>query len=244
MAKNIYKPLDGSRETEKVAAERWQYPDVGLQSESKKGGIGILTAEKIEAIQRQAYQQAYDEGYAEGFQKGREEGKQSLTTVMAQLQSAIQFLQHPLHELDESVVQQVFALVVSITRQLVRREIKTDPGEIVAVIREAISLLPLANNRVSIFLHPEDHALLKDIFSTMSDAEHWRFVDDIGLQRGDCRVSTELSTIDASLETRLMSVVNSVWGGERGHDVTTTNNDASDSSNQQDTRDNNKDAET
>ena len=200
-------------------AERWQYPDVGAHSESKKGGVGILTAEKIEAIQQQAYQQAYEEGYAEGFEKGKQDGKQSLTSLKTTLENAVAFVQQPLQDLNQDVVQQMFDLVVSITRQLVRREIKTDPGEIVAVIRDAINLLPISKNQIVIALHPEDNALLKELFTTMGEAEQWRFIDDIGLQRGDCKITSDISSIDATLETRLMSVINKVWGGGREQDA-------------------------
>jgi len=205
--------------SDKQVAERWQYPDVGHSSESKKGGIGILTAEKIEAIQREAYQQAYEEGHREGFEKGRQEGRKSLQELKTVLDNAVDFVQQPLAELDQEVMQQLFDLVVSITRQLVRREVKTDPGEIVAVIRDAINLLPVANTRITIALHPEDNAVLKDLFKSMTQEEQWNFVDDIGLQRGDCKIRTNVSTIDATLESRLMNVVNKIWGDKRETDI-------------------------
>jgi len=215
VAKNTSNPPNAP---EQQKAQRWQYPDVGHSSESKKGGIGILTAEKLEAIQKQAYQQAYNEGYAEGFNKGHQEGKQTLSAMHQQLNEAISLVQQPLRDLDQAVLNQIFELVVSIARQLVKREIKTDPGEIVAVIRDAIKLLPVSSNKINIALHPEDNALLKELFKSSQEAEQWRLIDDISLQRGDCKVTTNISSIDASLENRLMSVVNKIWGGEREGD--------------------------
>lgn len=215
MAKNTSNPNNAP---DKTQAQRWQYPDVGHSSESKKGGVGILTAEKIEAIQNQAYQQAYAEGYAEGFEKGHQEGKHALDESFKQLNQALSFVQQPLRDIDQAVVDQIFELVVSIARQLVKRELKTDPGEIVAVIRDAIKLLPVSSNKINIALHPDDNALLKDLFKSTQEAEQWRFIDDIGLQRGDCKISTDISSIDASLENRLISVVNKVWGGGREDD--------------------------
>jgi len=215
--KNTYK-TNAPKQADSQPAERWQYPDVGHNSESKKGGVGILTAEKIELIQKQAFKQAYDEGYKKGFEKGQQDGKQSLAASKAILDKAYMLLQSPLNDLDQEMVNQLFELTISIARQLIRREIKTDPGEIVAVIREAIQLLPVATNRVSIALHPQDNALLKDLFKTMNGVDHWRLIDDISLQRGDCKISTEVSSIDATLETRLLSVTNKIWGGEREND--------------------------
>lgn len=199
-------------------AQRWQYPDVGQGSHANQGGVGILTAEKLEAIQKQAYQQAYNEGYAEGFKKGHQDGEQALAEFHKLLNQAVSLVQQPLRDLDQEVMDQIFELVVSIARQLVKRELKTDPGEIVAVIRDAIKLLPVSSNKINIALHPEDSALLKDLFKSTQEAEQWRFIDDIGLQRGDCKVTTEISHIDASLENRLISVANKAWGGGREGD--------------------------
>lgn len=217
MAKNTYRPQDG------VNPERWQYPDVSLESESKQA-TGILTAEKLEAIQNQAYQQAYEEGFAKGFADGQDKGKQSLAALLAVIEKSAAQIETPLEQLDNLVVDQMVELVVAITRQLIRREMKTEPGEIVAVVREAVSLLPVSENRINISLHPEDVALLNDIFQSKSDTEHWHFVEDIALQRGDCKISTAFSTIDASLDTRLFSIVNKLWGGEREHDNAVTQN--------------------
>jgi len=212
VAKNTYNP------EEEANAQRWQYPDVGLDSESKNAGVGILTAEKIESIQNQAYQQAYDEGYAKGFAEGQEKGKQSLEGLLAVINKTAEQIEKPLQQLDDRVLEQMYELVVAITRQLIRREMKTEPGEIVAVVREAISLLPVNENRINISLHPDDVALLKELFQSNNEADHWHFIDDIGLQRGDCKITTEFSTIDASLETRLFSIVNKLWGGDREDD--------------------------
>jgi len=207
-----------SKPPDQRQAQRWQFPDVGNAVESKKGSIGFLTAEKVEALQKQAYQQAYSEGYAEGFNKGHQEGKRKLEELHQQLNDVICLVQQPLNDLDQEVIDQIFELVVSIARQLVKRELKTDPGEIVAVIRDAIKLLPVSSNKINIALHPEDNALLKGLFKYTQEAEQWRIIDDIGLQRGDCKVTTEISRIDASLEDRLISVANKAWGGEREGD--------------------------
>jgi flagellar assembly protein FliH len=49
--------------------------------------------------------------------------------------------------------------------------------------------------------------------------EHaWKVVDDPVLARGGCKVLTDTSQIDASLETRLTAILATVLGGERSHD--------------------------
>ena len=103
-------------------------------------------------------------------------------------------------------------------KQLVRREIKTDPGQIVAVVREALSVLPIASQNVRLHLHPEDAVLVRAALSLNEGEYAWRIVED-GLQnRGGCQLMTDSSRIDASVETRLAAIIAKVLGGERGSD--------------------------
>lgn len=217
MGKNISKILP--KETVKQA-QRWQCPNVGNEGlESRNAtGAGILTAEKLESVQREAFKQAYKEGYAKGFEKGVANGKQTLLPAIKNVNQIALALIAPLQDVSEQVQQQLFELAVLISRQIVRREIKTDPGQIVAVVREAIAALPVSSNRLQIRVVPEDRILLQDVFVNAGEAELWCFIDDITLQRGDCKVTTEFSSIDATVETRLTAIINGILGGERDQD--------------------------
>ena len=52
----------------------------------------------------------------------------------AYLAKLLDNLTRPIEELDEAVEEQLLQLTISVARQLVRRELKTDPGEIIAII--------------------------------------------------------------------------------------------------------------
>ena len=50
---------------------------------------------------------------------------------------------------------------MALARQIVRRELKTDPTQIIGIIREAIAALPVAARDVRVHLHPEDAAVVR-----------------------------------------------------------------------------------
>ena len=111
------------------------------------------------------------------------------------------------------------ALAIAVAGQLIRRELKQDPGEIVAVVREAIAALPSNSRRVQIALHPEDAQLVRERLALAeSDQRAWGVAEDPTLTRGGCRVTTEHSRIDASVEKRLAAVIARMMGGEREND--------------------------
>ncbi len=222
-------------DTESV--QRWQPPSVGAPSTSvfhheaeleaeqqaqtealEDASANIPTAEDIE----QWRQQAFDEGYAEGKQQALQENE----AIKAQLQTLIAFFEKPLQHMNEEVEQQLNLLAVTLAQQLVRREIKTEPGEIVALIRESVKLLPANSRKLRIYLHPEDAEIVRNALKLdeQDDDHQWKLVEDPMITRGGCEIKSEQSTINATLENRLQALAASVLGGERiedKHDLAT-----------------------
>ncbi len=121
----------------------------------------------------------------------------------------------PLELLDEEVEQQLVLLALAVGKQLARRELKTDPAQITALIREAVGRLPAAARDVRVFLHPEDAAAVAERLATAGQERAWTMVEDPTLARGGCLVRTENSQIDARLESRVNAIVSSMLGEER-----------------------------
>ncbi len=70
-------------------------------------------------------------------------------------------LAKPFDELDAEVERELLTLAMALARQIVRRELKTDPTQIIGIIREAIAALPVAARDVRVHLHPEDAAVVQ-----------------------------------------------------------------------------------
>ena len=198
-----------------------------------------LTVEEIEAMQKQAYDEAFQHGRQEGFEQGRaegyEEGKKQgfeeggklgyeenlhlLQKQTAELALLMETLSEPFQQLDETVEDELVKLAIAIASQIIRREIKHDPGEIVAVIREAIKVLPLASQKITLTLHPEDAELVRSALKLDDSLPPWRLLDNPLISRGGCTVDTETSHVDATVENRLAAVVATVLGGDRQQDT-------------------------
>lgn len=178
-----------------------------------------LTVEQLEAIQQEAFQEAYDKGFQAGHQEGINSGATEIATKSQHLQHIIQSLADPLQAVDDTVREELLALSLAVARQIVRRELRQDPEQVVAVVREALGALPSAARNISIHLHPEDATLVRDSLAVgEGDGENWRLAEDLTLTRGGCRVESNTSRIDASVEKRLNSVVAELMGGTRSDD--------------------------
>jgi len=174
----------------------------------------IPTASRLEQIENRAYQ----DGYQRGLKDGHAAGEAELNKVVLRLENVLDRVSAPLAKVDERVEQELVELAFAIARQIVRRELKTDPGQVMAVIREAVANLPIANARIRVFLHPEDAVVVRRVLCADEEETNWQVVEDPGLTRGGCRMETDRSRIDASVEARLAAIAATIFGGERDGD--------------------------
>jgi len=186
--------------------ERWTVPAI-----DGSDGLGFITAQRLQDLQQGAYDEAYQEGLAAGKRSGADEMKRNVERFEALLQA----LARPFNELDDAVEKQLVELSMAVVKQLFRREINTDPGHVIGVVREAIQLLPLASRNIVIHLHPEDAKLVQESLSSTDGERVWSIAEDPLLARGGCKVSTDNSHIDAQAETRLQTVISRITGDER-----------------------------
>ncbi|HYE37819.1 flagellar assembly protein FliH [Methylocaldum sp.] len=188
------------------------------------------TAEEIEVMQKQAYEEAraagykegsergYQDGREEGYRQGYDEGRVNAASLAQRFQELIGCLDEPLAQVEGQVEQELVALAIAIAKQLIRRELKTEPGEIIAVVRQAIAILPSGARKIGLHIHPDDAELIRSALALDELGPRWRIVEDPLLTRGGCRVTTDTSYIDATVEKRLASVIARLLGGERDED--------------------------
>ena len=215
MEKSSFRVISGS---ESAACVPWQAPEVAdAHGAAAAAHAAPPTAARIEEIQRQAYEEAFALGRREGLEQGRRQAQEKAE----RLEAILDLLGEPLRELDERVVEEVVGLALTVARHLVRREIRTDPGQIVAVVQQAAAALPAAARRVRVVLHPEDAATVREALNGAGRPERggaWQIVEDPAMMRGGCRVETEHSRVDASVEKRLAAIAAELLGGERERD--------------------------
>ena len=220
------------------AVKRWQAPEVGDQARRRAATAARvvkpvepaapatptesvaetapspMTIEQIEQIQ----QEAREEGFRQGEAEGREEGMAAVRAEAEHLRLVLDSLVPFVEILDRQLEQELVTLAVTVARQLVRRELRTEPGQIVAAVREALAVLPSSDRRVRLHLHPEDARIVRDALHLSELEQPWKVVEDPTLSRGGAWLETDISRVDATVESRLNAVIAEMWGGERRDD--------------------------
>lgn len=196
-----------------ASAAVWELPPIDgpLITRRRRGA-------DLDAIEREAW----DKGYAEGRETGlaaaaqeQQSGQAEIDRRVQHLGSILEFMARPIAEVDDQVQRQLAMLAGAIARQVVRREIRIQPDDIIGVIRDTVSLLPVTAREVRVHLNPEDATLVRSRLAEATSERAWSITEDPVLPRGGCRVTSENSTIDAQVEQRLGAAIAAVLGDER-----------------------------
>jgi flagellar assembly protein FliH len=201
---------------------RYELPSITGMQGSVQGRRPGKTVQELEDLEQRTYEEAFAKGHAEGHAQGLAAAERELRPQIEQLQAGVQRLDaimnslaRPLDELDPEVEDQLLQLALTIGRHLVRRELRIDPSQVIAIIRETVALLPASARDVRVHLHPEDAAVVREKLAAPVGERVWTIAEDPVMGRGGCRVSTETAQIDARLDTRIGSVISALLGDER-----------------------------
>jgi flagellar assembly protein FliH len=200
-----------------AATARWELPEINGPVLARNRRVVDLSG-----IEREAWEKGYAEGRDAAVAAVRKEQQATQVELERRVQnlaSILDFMAKPIAALDAEVQRQLVSLTGAIARHIVRRELKTQPDEIVAVIRETVALLPMTARDIRVHLNPEDAKLVRSRVVEAGSDRSWNVAEDPLISRGGCRVSSENSTIDATLEQRLGAAIAAALGDSRAPDA-------------------------
>lgn len=184
--------------TKEENIKHWVLPEVSgtvVGDDGKKGRAPLpQTVEDIEAV------------YEEGRKKGYEAGLVQAQAEIQKLTGMMRFLQQPLDELDEEVEQQLTELAMTIAQMLLKKECCEDATHIQRLVHESLEFLPLQSRNIRVHLNPADIQLMQKTGVDPMDQE-WNCIEDRAITQGGCKVDSDQSHIDASVETRIQQLV-------------------------------------
>jgi flagellar assembly protein FliH len=189
--------------------QRWEPPQVGETATAlvRRDPTPRPTVSDLEALEKQARDEGYAAGRAEGLASAQQEANARLARLDALYASAAQ----PLAALDEATEQELARLALAVARRVIAHELKTTPELVIHAVRQAATALPSATRELRVYLHPADVALLRELDAAET---HWQLLADLALARGDCRLESGRSRLDATVETRLAALIDAVLGDD------------------------------
>ena len=194
-----------------AAAEESQVEEVAIED------VKPLTLDELEAIRQDAYNEGFATGEKDGFHAGQLKAKQEADAALAlkigSLERLMAQLLDPIAEQDQQMEVALVRLVSHMVREVIQRELSIDSSQIRQVLREALKLLPMGADNVRIQVNPQDFETIKALRERHE--ESWRILEDDSLLPGGCRIESEHSQIDASVETRMAQALKQLFEQQR-----------------------------
>jgi flagellar assembly protein FliH len=217
--------IESAREEQRKEAARRQAlqreADAARAAQAAANAAAAAAAEAIPMVPQVTQEErdrvraeAFDEGYAAGYDQG-------ITAAVAEVQrfeSLARNAATAFTDFEEQLAPQLLALAVAIARQVVRREIATEPGAILPVLREAFEQMTGSETGKQLFLNPADVELVRAHLSEDVGTGPWRIVEDARVEAGGCRIATRESEIDATVDTRWRRTVSALGDPSPWHD--------------------------
>jgi len=164
-----------------------------------------------EELRQHAFDQAYNEGYAAGKEQGLQETAQRKQVVETFLSS----LARPFDDQTDEMAEYLAQLAGRIAKGLVRRELRTTPETLMALVRDTISTLNSTENEITVHLNPKNAPVIRDLIHDDNKEQSWRILDDPMISLNNCKVSCRNSVIDADLDQRISMIITQFLGDDR-----------------------------
>jgi flagellar assembly protein FliH len=194
----------------------WDLPDVRGPVVAPRGRSPSIAS--LVEIEQAAWRQGFEQGRRDGLAAVEARRNAALVAIeesAARVAQVCDRLSRPLEPLDEELAAELVALALRVGAQLARRDLALDPSQVIAIIREAVGLLPIGARDIRVYVHPLDGAAIRERLAATSADRAWQLLDDPVMPRGGCRVASEYSQIDARLDSRLATIIATLLGEER-----------------------------
>jgi flagellar assembly protein FliH len=191
--------MTSGKHTADALYQRWE-PAALEHSEVQK--LQMPTAAALEAIHQEAHQEGFEAGFTEGVEAGRRQGAAQAAEEVRRLQSLLEQVTEAIGGFEQALSDDLLALALEMSRQILRQSLKIKPELLLPIVRGAMESLPQNTPHPHLHLHPEDAALVRDNMQTEIAQGGWKIIEDQRILRGGCRIETQVSETDATLENR------------------------------------------
>lgn len=152
-------------------------------------------AQILEDAQTQ-YKLRMDEGYQEGIEQGKlEHSEKMMETILA----SVEFIEN---------IERTVASVVTQSVEKIIGEID-DNDRIVRIVHQALNSVR-GHQRVTVRVSPDEEPAVSKSLAAMTNGDFMTVIGDPRLENGRCILESELGVVDASLQTQLAAIANSI----------------------------------
>lgn len=178
-----------------------------------------------QCIRAEADERGYDEGKARGESDGRAQGaedarrelmeqlKPRLDQLTESWQRALEHWEHTRSDMLLEAREDILTFAFELTTKIIGKAIARDPSLVQDQVAAALDLL----NRptvLNVVVHPDDEPLVQEVLPQLlqriDGCDHAAIATDPSIARGGCIVRTAGGSVDATIDTQLQRIAESL----------------------------------
>lgn len=146
---------------------------------------------------------AYASGFAQGEKDGLEYGRKTVDVVKGQLERMAESLEALPEKIYQDYRDWLVAASMKIARHIVRQELRISPEAVGNIVRELLAEAKDSSS-LTVYLNPMDLEFMEKRadLAIKPKGENFAVKPDKNLERGGCRVETDIQLLDGSIDTR------------------------------------------
>lgn len=162
---------------------------------------------ELERRGQEIEKEAYGRGFAQGEKDGLEYGRKSVQVVKTQLEAMVKRLEDLPGKIHRDYRDWLTRTCFRLARQIVRQELRMAPEIVAGTIGDLLAEAE-ENTSLSVYLNPLDIEFMETRADLVlkSNGKHFAVKPDKNLERGGCRLESEIQLLDASIEARFKNL--------------------------------------
>jgi flagellar assembly protein FliH len=152
--------------------------------------------------------QAYERGFSEGREQGTAEGYEKMLPALETLRGLTEALEQTHADFRHDLERGLHALAIAVARQLIQREVTTDPSIVSDLIERALDLVP-HDLMLEVRLNPTDLDVLQNRLDRLEVGGrplNVQWIEDSSLERGSFLLETPLRVVDGRTDDALRAL--------------------------------------
>ena len=160
--------------------------------------------------------EAYEKGFAQGERDGLEMGEKRLEAILDTFGKILEEIGSLRRNLYQKYEGEMVQLIFALTRKILRHDLPLPEGWVKETVKAAFQYV-LEPRKVIVHLNPKDYQYLLShpegfpFRGEGKEEDKVKVVADPSITRGGCFLETPLGDIDATLETQIGALLQSVW---------------------------------
>ena len=165
-----------------------------------------------------AHQAGFAEGYTQGHAQATLEGQRQINEFIAnqgqdaarQFLNLFQSAQEQVQASQQALAKGVLELACELARQVLRRELGTNPNALQPVVREALAMLTVDTKIAAVRMHPVDLDVMAEQLEREFPNLKLSLVPDASVSAGGCLVEAAGTVVDSTVQRRWHTAVASL----------------------------------